>query len=333
MPGNPALRQTPEGGRQAESLRTNKLNTEKIVPFKGQDGGHLAVPSNREGVITPALKNLEARDELGRLVQTGHLRPHRLAEQIYGKFGEEEDALLESVKSQGILTPLLVTPDGTVVAGSQRLRVANELRLLEVPVRVLDLIDAAEIEEKLIESNVARQKTEEQKIREYRELKRIEAGKAAARKGTRNDLMENLPSGQIGAARDLAAVKIGWSGRKAENGAKVLHAIEAHAEGGDNMQDVEGLRTTLNECSVDAAYQKAVEFGWITDGANRQKARCGSTPERRIAGVYRQVSTAVVKIARIFSEEDAEKFSPEQNRQLRNALTPVLKWVDGLGRA
>ena len=145
-------------------------------------------------------------------------------------------------------------------------------------------------------------------------------------------LMEKFSSGDGGAARDLAAAKVNWSGPTAEKAVKVLHAIEEQTVAEANMQDVEELRTTLNEQSVDAAYQKAVEFGWMEE-RGRTKVRSGSTPERRIAGVYKKATTAVGKVATIFNGEDVAKFTPEQNRELKEALMPVLKWVDGLGRA
>ena len=219
------------------------------------------------------------------------------------------------------------------MAGRERLRVANEVGLTEIPVRVLDLKDAAEIEETVIESNVARQKTAEQRIREYRHLKRVEAAKAADRKGTRTDPPENLPGSGTGDARDLAAIKVGWSGRTAEKAAQVLTAIEEREEADGNMHDVEELRTTLNKRSVDAAYQKAVEFGWVGDQRSRRKSERGGVPERRIAAVYKRATTAAVKIARIFQGEDVANFTPLQNRDLKETLLPLLKWVDSLGRS
>lgn len=46
--------------------------------------------------------------------------------------------LVDSIRAQGILSPLLITPDGTVLAGNRRLAAAHEVKLTTVPVRVLN---------------------------------------------------------------------------------------------------------------------------------------------------------------------------------------------------
>lgn len=47
------------------------------------------------------------------------------------------DELVASIKAQGILSPLLITPDGLVLAGNRRLAAAMCLKLQTVPTRVL----------------------------------------------------------------------------------------------------------------------------------------------------------------------------------------------------
>src|SRR5437870_12351662 len=56
----------------------------------------------------------------------------------------------------GILQPLLVTPDGTVVAGHRRLAAARRVGLAEVPVLVRALTPAHQLELLLVE-NLQRQ--------------------------------------------------------------------------------------------------------------------------------------------------------------------------------
>lgn len=302
------------------------------MPQTGPRGDELAATFKTDGVSMPDIEGSEIQDGPQQRALVGSLQPHPLIAEIYGSLDAEQDNLLESAREQGILTPLLVTPGGIVLAGAERLRVAQFLNMEHVPVRVLDLTDEAEIEQAVIESNVARRKTIEQRIREFRQLKRLEAGKAAKRQGTRTDLLENLPGSEAGSARDVAAAKVNWSGRTAEKGDRVLGVIEERAAAGANMHDVEELRDTLRHRSIDAAHQRALELGWIEDPAARRKAERSGTPERRIAGVYKQATTAVSKLASIFKGEDAASFTPEQNRQLRETLTPVLKWVDNLGQ-
>src|SRR5215831_16678747 len=66
------------------------------------------------------------------------------------------DELADSIRAQGVLQPLLVTPGGVVVAGHRRLAAARQARLTEVPVMVRDL-DRAQQQEIMLVENLQRQ--------------------------------------------------------------------------------------------------------------------------------------------------------------------------------
>ena len=55
---------------------------------------------------------------------------------------ESVQELADSIRAQGILQPLLVTPSGTVVAGHRRLAAARLAGLVEVPVVVRDMSES-----------------------------------------------------------------------------------------------------------------------------------------------------------------------------------------------
>jgi ParB family chromosome partitioning protein len=62
-------------------------------------------------------------------------------------------ALAESIRLHGVLEPLVITPDGRLLAGRRRLEAARCAGLPQVPVRVLDIRDErAAIEVGLIEN-------------------------------------------------------------------------------------------------------------------------------------------------------------------------------------
>ncbi|UZQ81781.1 ParB/RepB/Spo0J family partition protein [Thermoanaerobacter sp. RKWS2] len=62
------------------------------------------------------------------------LKEHELNKEFFDDIeGEQWQYFIESIKTSGILTPLIVTEDYTVVSGAQRLRAAKELGLKEVP--------------------------------------------------------------------------------------------------------------------------------------------------------------------------------------------------------
>ena len=92
---------------------------------------------------------------------TGALKPGRF--QPRHRFDANEmAALVDSIKAQGILQPILVRPapdDATsyeIIAGERRWRAAQEARLHEVPVIIRDLSDGEALEIALVE-NIQRQ--------------------------------------------------------------------------------------------------------------------------------------------------------------------------------
>ena len=111
----------------------------------------------------------------------------------------------------------------------------------------------------LIDMNAGRVKTAEQKAREYQARIDIERRKAKQRQKTlsnKKTLRVNLPEPKKGRARDFAAKKTGWSGTSAERASTVVTAIDRLKETGQN-KEAEELRKTLNDGSVNKAYQEA----------------------------------------------------------------------------
>jgi hypothetical protein len=197
------------------------------------------------------------------------LKPHSLHAQIYND--KHDDELLNSIKTQGILTPLLITKEDVIISGNRRYKAAQELKLDELPVTVSELTDDLDIREAIIESNKQRVKTQEQILREYGELRKIEEQRAKQRQGTRTDtgnIPENCPGSTNGNARDIAAAKlqelgIKMCGKTADKGLKVIKAIDECKESGKTDKANE-LKVLLNK-SIDSAFKKAMEEELIKD--------------------------------------------------------------------
>src|SRR5947208_1473801 len=71
-----------------------------------------------------------------RSIASSEIQANSLSVSIYGDPSSEIDDLLESVRSHGILVPLVVARDGAgweVVSGHRRLACARSLGLVEVP--------------------------------------------------------------------------------------------------------------------------------------------------------------------------------------------------------
>jgi protein gp37/ParB-like chromosome segregation protein Spo0J len=197
------------------------------------------------------------------------LKPNPLNLRIYGTEKDEDfEPFKKNVEQNGIRNPLHALDDGTIENGHRRWRAATELGFPKIPVIRVAPADDNEAALMLLDFNVSREKTEEQKAREYGLRVEIETKKATNRKSeaakqsnrrragkTTGD--ENITSpGNNGAAKDIAAKKSGFSRPTAEKSVRVVHAIDRLEEEG-RSEDANDLRETLNTKGSAAAERKA----------------------------------------------------------------------------
>lgn len=117
--------------------------------------------------------------------------------------GAEFDRLVESIKDHGVLTPLRVTKDMTIISGHQRRRAALKAGCNSVPVIVDESDDDNDVLMKLIETNFGRIKNDKVKqarwLDEYMRLKGVRQGSA----GKRSIEGNNSPLKQEDIAKEL----------------------------------------------------------------------------------------------------------------------------------
>lgn len=106
---------------------------------------------------------------------------------LYGEESDLESTLLfQTIQSKGILTPLIVDPNFTVVSGVMRLRIALSLKMDTVPV----LFTSTPLEDYQVALlNVSRQKLPSIVLKEYELLKHL----FIVGKGKRTDLTGETP--------------------------------------------------------------------------------------------------------------------------------------------
>lgn len=68
--------------------------------------------------------------------------------------GEKWDEFLESVKSRGVIEPIVITPDKVIVSGHQRIRACKELGIEEAICNVRIYNNEDEILQDLLETNI-----------------------------------------------------------------------------------------------------------------------------------------------------------------------------------
>lgn len=95
-------------------------------------------PVVRPGGVTPVVNALDALSALAAapMVPVDLLRPDVAIERLYESV--DDSLLRDSIAVDGIVEPLIVRPDMTVISGHRRLRVARELGLTHVPCVVCD---------------------------------------------------------------------------------------------------------------------------------------------------------------------------------------------------
>ena len=116
--------------------------------------------------------------------------------------GAEYDRLVESIEDHGVLTPLRVTKDMTIISGHQRTRAAIEAECFSVPVVIDESEDENDVLMKLIETNFGRIKNDPIKqarwVEEYEKLRGVRQGSAGQADGhnvrgiTQDDIAKEL---------------------------------------------------------------------------------------------------------------------------------------------
>lgn len=189
------------------------------------------------------------------------LKNHHLNAEVFGELSGDNDCqdFVDSIKEQGVIEPVIVTIDGTIVSGHRRRQGAARAGLKEIDVIVRrDLKDQEAIDAAWFDANKQREMTNEQKARWVSKREPIFAALAKKRQKTgKSDLTANLPQGRRApTAGDAAASEVGMSRRTAEAAKKVVEVID-DAESKGDKETASKLRETLNNGSVSAAKREA----------------------------------------------------------------------------
>ena len=183
-------------------------------------------------------------------VDPKRLKNHPLNAEIYGT--EVDPEFVSYVRENGIIEPIQATKEYVILSGHRRRQAAIMADIREVPVIFVAPVDAKDAERRLILANRYRDKTVEQKAREFAYWKGLESSAADARRKAGKPL-ETPESG--GNAGDLAAAKVGLSRPTAEAAVKVVAEIDRAEEDG-NEELAASLREELNHGSVKAAAKR-----------------------------------------------------------------------------
>src|SRR3984957_13780670 len=142
-------------------------------------------------------------------------------------------ALADSIAEVGLLHPVVVTPEGRLIAGQRRLEACRSLGWTEIPVTVVDLLQAArgEAHENLVRKDLLPSEI----VALKRAIEPLERRDARDRQGHRADLCHpaTVAEGQRaspGDARDKIARYLGVGRTTIERAEAVVHAAEEEPE-------------------------------------------------------------------------------------------------------
>jgi ParB/RepB/Spo0J family partition protein len=138
-------------------------------------------------------------------------------------------ALAESIEEVGLLHPVVVTPEGRLIAGQRRLAACRILEWNDVPVTVVDLYQAARGE--ALENFVRKDLLPSEIVALKRAVEPLERKAARERQGSRADLCHPATVAECqGDARDKIARYLGVGRTTIERAEAVVEAAEEEPE-------------------------------------------------------------------------------------------------------
>ena len=197
-----------------------------------------------------------------RHVPVEYLRPSRFSLEVYGEPGLEigDDGLLDSIRDNGILVPLVASPDGEeleLLSGHRRLACARSIGLETVPCELRALPRGDARSRAVLDYNRQRRKTFSQLMREADALERL-LGPAARRRrlanlGVPEAVAECRDSDARGGRTDESIARaLGIGGKDLYRQAR---AVWRAAASGDPRARSGVAQLDLGEKSVHAAYK------------------------------------------------------------------------------
>jgi len=136
----------------------------------------------------PTKQKMRGGDEMAMKVEMRPTTSIKIGDRVRADLGDLNE-LIESLRERGLINPITVAKDGTLIAGARRLAAAKELEWVQVPVHVWRPGTASEILAVERDENTCRLALtpgeEEQTWQRYREL--IAAERQAADNGNKPD--------------------------------------------------------------------------------------------------------------------------------------------------
>ena len=222
------------------------------------------------------------------------LKPHPLNEQIYGVEPVDLD-LVESIKKHGLLENLVIKQDGTIISGHRRWLAILELHPKHIKNVACEIIgfpggEEGELleEERLLESNRQRKKTDVQLANEGNLLEKIYAKqaeirmKAGKKQGKKLDPRANLPQGTKGKTTEKVAKELDIS----EGSYKKLKKLREASESDDQLIAQIADRLLKDPMSKNKKYNLFLNFMKIYHDCNNKNPKISDYATNMVSDIY-----------------------------------------------
>jgi ParB family chromosome partitioning protein len=142
----------------------------------------------------------------------------KVSDRIRKDFGDIEE-LARNIEQNGLINPIVITPDNQLIAGERRLRAHQFLNLSQVDVRIMEISDFEhQLRLEISENEHRKEFSFSERVEWGRRLEQVERMKAKDRMGGK----ENLPDHDGGQVRDIVADQAGFGSGKQYEKAKFI---------------------------------------------------------------------------------------------------------------
>lgn len=143
----------------------------------------------------------------------------KVSDRIRKDFGGIEE-LAKDIEQNGLINPIVVTPDYQLIAGERRLRAHQYLNREEVPVRVMEIEDYEhQLRLEISENEHRKEFTFSERVEWAKRLEDVERIKAKERMAGGKENVPEQPAGQV---RDIVADQAGFGSGRTYDKAKFI---------------------------------------------------------------------------------------------------------------
>ncbi|WP_339307631.1 ParB N-terminal domain-containing protein [Paenibacillus sp. FSL R5-0519] len=143
----------------------------------------------------------------------------KVSDRIRKDFGGIEE-LAKDIEQNGLINPIVVTPDYQLIAGERRLRAHQYLGRKEVVVRVMEISDFEhQLRLEISENEHRKEFTFSERVEWAKRLEDVERIKAKERMAGGKEIVPEQPTGQV---RDIVAEQAGFGSGKTYDKAKFI---------------------------------------------------------------------------------------------------------------